>query len=63
MYFNIYKNKKNNIKKKKEKHLDISLFFYTYVPTSYDLQFLRYRVWQTEIGNYPSFFALYPLPP
>ena len=28
----------------------------------YDLQFLRYRVWQTEIGNYGSFFALYPTP-
>ena len=28
----------------------------------YDLQFLRYRVWQTEIGNCGSFFALY-LPP
>ena len=26
----------------------------------YDLQFLRYRVWQTEIGNYGSFFALTP---
>ena len=24
----------------------------------YDLQFLRYRVWQTEIGNYGSFFDL-----
>ena len=24
----------------------------------YDLQFLRYRVWQTEIGHYGSFFAL-----
>ena len=23
-----------------------------------DLQFLRYRVWQTEIGNYGSFLAL-----
>ena len=23
----------------------------------YDHQFLRYRVWQTEIGNYGSFFA------
>ena len=23
----------------------------------YDLQFLRYRVWETEIGNYGSFFA------
>ena len=26
----------------------------------YDLQFLRYRVWQTEIGNYGSFLALTP---
>ena len=26
----------------------------------YDLQFLRYRVWQTEIGNYESFSALRP---
>ena len=24
----------------------------------YDLQFLRYRVWQMEIGNYVLFFAL-----
>ena len=24
---------------------------------------LRYRVWQTEIGNYGSFFALLPYPP
>ena len=24
----------------------------------YDLQFLKYRVWRTEIGNYGSFFAL-----
>ena len=29
---------------------------------SYDLQFLRYRVWQTEIGNYGSFFAFLTLP-
>ena len=28
----------------------------------YDLQFLRYRVWQTEIGSYASFFALLPSP-
>ena len=27
-----------------------------------DLQFLRYRVWQAEIGNYGSFFALLPFP-
>ena len=28
----------------------------------YDLQFLRYRVWQTEIGNYRSFSPLLPTP-
>ena len=27
-----------------------------------DLQLLRYKVWQTEIGNYGSFFALLPPP-
>ena len=27
-------------------------------PWWYDLQFLRYRVWQTEIGNYGSLFNL-----
>ena len=31
-------------------------------PWWYDLQFLRYIIWQTEIGNYESFFALLPLP-
>ena len=29
----------------------------------YDVQFLRYRVWQTETGNYGSFFALLLSPP
>ena len=29
----------------------------------YDLPFLRYREWQTEIGNYWSFFALLPCTP
>ena len=29
----------------------------------YDLQFLRYRVWQTEIGNYGWFLPFYPHPP
>ena len=33
-----------------------------YQQSSYDLQFLRYRVWQTEIVNYGSFFALLPSP-
>ena len=28
----------------------------------YDLQFLTYRMWQTEIVNYGSFFALLPSP-
>ena len=28
----------------------------------YDPQFLRYRVWMTEIGHYESFYALLPLP-
>ena len=28
----------------------------------YDLQFLRYRVWQTEIGNCGSFLAFFSLP-
>ena len=28
-----------------------------------DLQFLRYRVWQTEIGNYGSFLPFYTPPP
>ena len=48
----------------KENHLETS-FFYTCVPKTwwYDLHFLRYRVWQTKIGNYDSFFALSSLPP
>ena len=29
-----------------------------YQKSWYDLQFLKYSVWQTEIGNYGSFFAL-----
>ena len=28
----------------------------------YDLQFLKYRMWQTKIDNYRSFFALLPQP-
>ena len=28
-----------------------------------DLQFFRYRVWQTEIGSYGSFFSPFPHPP
>ena len=29
----------------------------------YDLKFLRYRAWQSEIGNFRSYFALLPPPP
>ena len=36
-------------------------FIHVYQHSSwYDLQFLTYRVWQTEICNYGSFFALPP---
>ena len=57
--FNIY-----NVvfqKKNKEKHLEISLL-YICTPKSqwYDLQFLRYRAWRTEIASVGSFFALWP---
>ena len=47
-------------KKNEEKHLEISLL-HICVPKSwwYDLEFLRYRVWETEIGNYGSFLPLY----
>ena len=31
-------------------------------PWLYDLQYLRYKVWQTEIGNYGSFLVLLPPP-
>ena len=51
---------KNKIKKN-------SWRYYCFTPVYqkswwYDLQFLRYRVWQTEIGNDGSFFALLPHP-
>ena len=47
-------------KKNEEKHLEMSLL-HICVPKSwwYDLEFLRYRVWETEIGNYGSFLPLY----
>ena len=49
--------------KKKGKHLVISLF-YSYVPKClwYDLKFLRYKVYQTEIANYGSIFCPLTLP-
>ena len=58
-------NKKNNnfnisnvafLKENNKKHLEISLSKSWW----YDLQFLRYRAKQTEIGNLSSFFALLP---
>ena len=33
-------------------------FTCAYQKSWYDLQFLRHRVWQTEISNFRSFFAL-----
>ena len=43
-------------KKYKEKHLQISLLKSWW----YDLQFLKYRAKNTEIGNFRSFFVLLP---
>ena len=53
------------LKKKKKKNTWRYYFTQAYQTCWwYDLQFLRYRVWQTKIGNYGSFFALYtPAPP
>ena len=50
--------------KNKEKHLEI--LFYNYVPKILMiiyLQFLRFRMWQIEIGNYGPLFALLPILP
>ena len=46
---------KKNKKTKHEKHLKISSSKFPY-----DLQFLRYKAKQTEIGNFRSIFALHP---
>ena len=47
------------LKKNKEKHLEISYFTPVYQKSWwYDLQFLRYRVCETEIGYYKWFFVL-----
>ena len=47
-------------KKNLEKHLEMSLFYTLVYEKSqwFDLQFLRYRAWQIEIGNFRSLFAL-----
>ena len=48
-----------NIKKNKEKHMKMSLF-YTCVPKILMIWYTVLEiVWQTEIGNYGSCFALY----
>ena len=48
--------------KNKEKDLEISLFHTPVYQKSwwFDLQFLWYWVWQTEISNYGSLFTLLP---
>ena len=55
--FNINKNNKKIEKNTRRYHYFISVYQQT---LWYDLQFLRYRVWQTEIGKCGSFF---PFPP
>ena len=56
--FNIYMLKKN---RKKKNNWRYHHFAPVYLQSWwYDLQFLRYKVWQTEFGNYRSFFALPP---
>ena len=48
-------------KKNKEKYLRYHYFTPVYQTSQlYDLQILKYRVWQTEIGNCESFLALLP---
>ena len=47
------------LKKRRKTLTDITIK----ISMIYDLQFLRYRAKHTEIGNFSSFFALYPPPP
>ena len=55
--------KKIIIKKIKKNTWRYHYFIPVYQQSSwYNLQFLRYGVWQTEIGNYGSFFTLLPSP-
>ena len=57
----IFTKSKKIIKKIKKNTWRYHCFIPVYQQSSWcDLQFLRYRVWQTEIGNYGSFFVLYP---
>ena len=50
-------------KKIKKTPRDFNYFTPVYQKSWYDLQLLRYSVWQTETSNYGSFFALLPPPP
>ena len=50
-------------KKIKKTPRDFNYFTPVYQKSWYDLQLLRYSVWQTETSNYGSFFALLTLPP
>ena len=56
--FNIY-NVAFFLKKNKETHLHYFTLVYQ-KSWWYDLQFLKHRVWQTEIGNFRSFTHFYP---
>ena len=54
-----FENKNDIFKKKIWKNIWRYYFTSVYKKSwSYDLQFLRYRVWQTEIDIYGSFFAV-----
>ena len=62
--FNIY----NFVFFKKKKKKKNNWIYHCFTPAYqkswwYDLQFLRYRMWQTEIGYYGSFFAIFYYPP
>ena len=53
LYFFFFKKKEKNTWK-------YHYFIPVYQKSWYDLQFLKYRVWWAEIGNFGSFFALKP---
>ena len=58
-FFSTNNTENQNLKKKNKKNIwRCHHFTLVYQKSQYDLQFLIYRVWQTEIGNNVSFFAL-----
>ena len=60
-FFSTNNTENQNLKKKNKKNIwRCHHFTLVYQKSQYDLQFLIYRVWQTEIGNNVSFFALLP---